>query len=166
MRPKPYARGRCHIANYVGETEFPTILVPDIHGSHSIPMSRPATCGVGAMKDASLGFAFAPMPTHRAGFAGMVFFLQHHLHSQSHGFIGELVSDGTKGPLMQFLIGGRATIQFVPNIAHIADGQELHALLIQRGNQSGRLLVFDILDLVFDLVELPLLRGKQLFATS
>src|SRR5258708_17910505 len=43
MRHMPYAPGGCHVRNNVGDTKFPTILVPDVHGSNSIPMVWPST---------------------------------------------------------------------------------------------------------------------------
>ena len=36
MRHEPYARGGCHCRNNVRDTKFLTILVPDVHRSHSI----------------------------------------------------------------------------------------------------------------------------------
>src|SRR5205807_8791597 len=38
MRGEPYARGGCHLRNNVGDTKFPTILVPDVSCSNSIPV--------------------------------------------------------------------------------------------------------------------------------
>ena len=84
-------------------------------------MSRPATFAVGAMEHAPLGFAFASMPTDRTCLARVAFLLQYHLYSYPFSFIGELVPDGTKGPLMEFLIVCGANIQGVPNFAHITD---------------------------------------------
>jgi len=42
-------------------------------------------------------------------------------------------------------------------IAHVANDQRLHACLVQRGDESARLLVLDRFDLMFDLLELFLL---------
>ena len=157
MRPKPSARGGCHRPNDVADTTFATLLVSDVHGSYSITMSPPATCAVGAMEHAPLGFAFASMPTDRTRLARVAFLLQYHLYSSPFSFRGERLPDGTKGPLREFLSVCAANIQGVPNIAHSTDCQELHALLTQRGHHSGRLLMFDLLDGMFQRVHLPLL---------
>ena len=81
MRPEPYARGGCHGPDYVGETEFPTILVPDVHGSDSIAMSHPAAFRIATVEHPPLWVAFAPMSTHRTRFAGVVFLLQYYPHA-------------------------------------------------------------------------------------
>src|SRR5260370_34064418 len=78
MRQMPYAHGGCHVRNNVGDTKFPTILVPDVHGSNSIPMVGPST--LRAPKHSSLDLA-AHMPTAGTGAARVVFILQGELHA-------------------------------------------------------------------------------------
>jgi hypothetical protein len=36
MRREPHARGRCHNADYVGDAEFPTILVADVDRADAV----------------------------------------------------------------------------------------------------------------------------------
>jgi hypothetical protein len=59
-----------------------------------------------------------------------------------------------------------SNIVVLPDSAHIAYHNRLHAIRVKRGDQSGCALVLDILDLVFDLLQLPLLGGNQLFTTA
>jgi hypothetical protein len=165
MRPKPYARGGCHRPDYVADPKFTTILVADVHGSHSIPVPCPTAFRIGTMKHPPLWLAVAPMPAHRARFAGVAFLLEHHLHAAALRLIRELVADRAKGPLMEFLVRFRANIQILPDLSHIPDHHPLHALLRQRGNQPGGLLVLDLLDLMGQSLQLPSLRGDQLFAS-
>src|SRR6266704_7084666 len=68
MRHMPYARGGCHVRNNVGDTKFPTILVPDVHSSHAIPMPDEAALLVGTPEHPSLGCGLALVPTLRARF--------------------------------------------------------------------------------------------------
>jgi hypothetical protein len=63
---------------------------------------------------------------------------------------------------MEFLIGLGAFIQAVPDRAHIANDQLLDALLVQRVDQIAGLLVFDLMDLMFELAQ-PLLLGADQF---
>ena len=55
MRREPYACGGCHRPNYVGDTEFSTILVPDVAGSHAISMPDETALLVGTAEDPPLG---------------------------------------------------------------------------------------------------------------
>ena len=57
---------------------------------------------------------------------------------------------------MDFLIVGVSNIGVLPNIAHVANSHNSHAILVERGDQSRGLLVFDIGYLVFDLLQLSL----------
>ena len=96
--------------------------------------------------------------------------LQFHNHPHSFSFIGELVAHTASRPLMDLLIGLSANINMLPKISNVADDHGLHALLhallIERGNKSRCLLMFDILDLILDFSELLLLRFDQLFAAT
>src|SRR2546421_10125285 len=67
---------------------------------------------------------------------------------------------------MDLLIGLSANINMLPKISNVADDHGLHAILIERGNKSRCLLMFDILDLILDFSELLLLRFDQLFAAT
>jgi hypothetical protein len=64
-------------------------------------------------------------------------------------------------PLMNFLVGGMSNIVVHANVSHIPDGQRSHACLMQRGDESGRLFVLHIPDLVLELPQLFLLRANQ-----
>jgi hypothetical protein len=95
-----------------------------------------------------------------------VLILQVHYHSQPLSLIGEHTPHSAMGPLIKLLIVLAANIHPLADLANVADDHGLHALLIQRGNKSGGLLVFDILDLVLELLELSLLRPDQLFVST
>ena len=92
--------------------------------------------------------------------------LQLHSHSQPFSFIGELVAHTASRPLMDLLIPFRAHINVLPEISNVANDHGLHTLLIQCGNKSTGLLVFDIFDLVLDFLELRLLRLDELLAST
>jgi hypothetical protein len=62
---------------------------------------------------------------------------------------------------VDFLVVGMPNIVVLPDIAHVTNDQRSHACLMQRGDKARRLFVFDIPDLVFDLLELSLLRGDE-----
>jgi len=51
-------------------------------------------------------------------------------------------------------------------IAHVANDQRLHACLVQRGDESARLLVLDRFDLMFDLLELFLLGTNEFLSAT
>ena len=65
---------------------------------------------------------------------------------------------------MQFLIVGVTNIVALPDSAHVANHERSHACLLQRGYQCARLLVLDLADLVFDLLELFLLGADDALA--
>ena len=88
--------------------------------------------------------------------------MEHDAHPQTLRLIGELVANAAKRPLMEFLIGLGAFIQTVPDRAHIANDQLLDALLVQRVDQIAGLLVFDLMDLMFELAQ-PFLLGADQF---
>src|SRR5260370_2953564 len=151
MRPEPQTRGRCHNANY---WELTQILLSDVDTANAVPVIHPST--LRAPKHPP--FHLAPhIATVRAGSAGVVLILQRYSHPQPLSFIGELEADRACGPLVDFLVVGMPNIVILPDIAHIANDHGLHALLIERGDKPRGLLVFDILDLVFNLLQLPLL---------
>src|SRR6266702_1079130 len=50
---------------------------------------------------------------------------------------------------MDFLVVGVSNISVLPNIAHIANSHNSHAILVERGDQSRGLLVFDLQELSF-----------------
>ncbi len=132
MRPEPYARGRCHVANYWTQVQ---ILSSDVTGSHAIPMPGELALLVGTVEHAPLRFALAPMSTHGTCLAGITFLLQGDYHSVSLSLVGKHVPHGAMGPLMEFLVIRGADIQVLSNIAHVANDHGLHALFIQRGNE-------------------------------
>lgn len=164
MRPKPYACGGCHSRNNVRETEFPTILVSDVLCSHTVSMPGIATRATGEVP--TCWSILLAMTTGRTRPRRVAFFLYQNLHAQTLCLIGEQVANLSMRPLMQFLVIRRANIQVLPDITHIANDHRLHTLLIQCGSQNRRLLVFDILDLVGDLLELLLFRENESFATT
>ena len=93
MRRKPYACGGCHLRNYVGDTEFPTILVSDIAGSHSVPMPGEAASLVRAVEHAALWSALASMPTFGAGLSCTPFLLQGDAQTSALCLVGKQVPD-------------------------------------------------------------------------
>ena len=74
MRIDPQTRGRCHNADYVGDTELPTILVPDVGRPHAVSMPDESTAFVRATEDAA-GDLAPPMPAHETCPAGERLFL-------------------------------------------------------------------------------------------
>ena len=74
MRIDPQARGRCHNADYVGDTELPTILVPDVGRAHPVTVPDESTALVRATEDAA-GDLAPPMPAHETRPAGIRLFL-------------------------------------------------------------------------------------------
>ena len=91
---------------------------------------------------------------------------EHHLHAQPLGFVRELVPYTAKGPLMDTLVIGGAGIIVLPNSAHIANNYRLYSLCMQSRNQSGRLLMLDILDLVLQFLELFLFGTNKLLTAA
>jgi hypothetical protein len=160
MRVKPQTRGRCHSANYWDLTQ---ILLSDVDAANSIAVIGPVA--IGTMKHAPLDLA-AYIQTVRAGPARVLFVLQGDLHPQTLCLVGELEADRAVGPLVEFLVVGVANIIVLPDITHIPDHDRLHAVLMKPGDQSGSALVLDILDLLFNLLQLPLLGGDHLLATA
>jgi len=86
-----------------------------------------------------------------------VLILESDSHPQPFCFVGELEAHGTVRPLVNLLVIGMSNIVVLSQITHIADNHGLHALFIQRGDQSRGLLVLDVFDLAFDLLQLPFL---------
>lgn len=162
MWPKPHARGRCHPANYWAAAQ---ILLPDIDGSYAISMPTEAASFVRTPEDPPLWLALPDMPTYRTGARGVVLILQSNRHATPFRFIGEQVPHMPMRPLVNLLVVGGADIVVLPDSAHIANDQRLHAFSVQRGNELCGLFVLDILDLVFELAELPLLGLDQAFAS-
>lgn len=142
MRSEPYARGRCHRANY---WELTQILVSDVDAANSIAVVCPAT--LGTPKHTPLDLA-PHMPTAGTGPAGIVLVLQSYSHAQPLSFVGEFKADRAMRPLMNFLVVGVSNIVVLPDISDIANDHRLHALLMQRGDKPRGLLMFDILDLM------------------
>ena len=62
---------------------------------------------------------------------------------------------------MNFLVIGMSNIVILPDISHIANDHGLHACLMQRGDEPRGLLVLNILDLVLQYLQLPLLRPDE-----
>src|SRR2546422_2467346 len=66
MRGEPQTRGRCHIANYVGDTKFPTILLSNVVSPNSISMPGEAALLIRAVKHSSCDLALAAVSTFGA----------------------------------------------------------------------------------------------------
>ena len=156
MRKEPLARGRCHNANYWGAMGYPQILLPDVDRSHSVAVICPTAPLVRAVEHAPHDLA-AHMQALRAGTARVRFLLQDDFHAQMPCFVGEFEAHRACRPLVDFLIVLMTNIGGLPKIAHIANDQRSHACLVQRGDQCACLLVLDLSNLVFDLLELLLL---------
>jgi hypothetical protein len=121
----PHADGGCHVPNYWATAQ---ILLPDVDGSHAVPMPGEPTALVGAVKNASYHLALAHLPAHRASPTGSVFILESNHHTTTFGFVGDFVAHTAKGPLMDFLIYFGANIIPLPDIPDIAYHHGLHAL--------------------------------------
>src|SRR6266496_2516592 len=67
---------------------------------------------------------------------------------------------------MDLLIVGRACIVVLPDSAHITNHNRLHALLMQRGDQVGCLLLLNSFDLVFEFPQLFVFRTNEPFPSS
>ena len=67
---------------------------------------------------------------------------------------------------MQLLVRRRANIQVLPNIAHIANDQGLHSIMLESGNEPCGGFVLNILDLVCQFSQLLLFRGDQFLAPT
>src|SRR5215510_8172255 len=101
------------------------------------------------------------MPTAGTGTAGVVLILQIDEHPMSLRFVGELEPDRAMRPLVDFLVVSVSNIVVLPDISHIANDHGSHALLIKRGDQPCGLLVFDISNLVLNLLQLPFLGPNE-----
>ncbi len=163
MRIVPHTHGGGHNPNYSRACEFLPILCANVEGSHEISMTTPSTPLVRTVELASRGGAFPLLPTGGAGLARVTLFLQHNEHPEPLRLVRQLVAHTAKTPLMKLLIILGANIQLLPDIPHIADCHSLDPLLIQGRDQSCRLLVLDILDLVLKSLELFLFGANQLF---
>ncbi len=93
MRHEPYARGGCHLRNYVGDPKFPTILVSDIAGPHAVPMPDEAALLIRAVEHAPLWSALASMTTPGAGLRCVPFLLQGDAQASALCLISEQVPD-------------------------------------------------------------------------
>jgi len=143
--------------DYVGDTKFPTILVPDVDCSYTIAMPGELAPLVRATEDAPCDLA-ASVSAHRTGTAGIRFLLQDDLYPTPLGLIGEQEAHTPVRPLVNLLVIGGTNISRLPDIAHIANGQCSHACLVQCGDKFACLLVLDLSNLVFDLLQLFLFR--------
>lgn len=86
----PHADGGSHTnPNYEGESEFPSILLPDVHRSYAVAVVLPFAQRVRAVEVATLNLALAPMPTHGTGSTGVCFFLQDSGHAAPFRLVGE-----------------------------------------------------------------------------
>ncbi len=148
LRPKPQARGRCHDANY---WELTQILSSDVDAPHSIAVIRPATLRA---TEHPPGHLAPHVLTVRAGSTGVGLFLQEDLHPKPFCLIGEFEAHAPMRPLVNLLVVRRANIVALPKIAHIANHERLDACFMQRRYQVRRLLVLDLVNLLFDLLEL------------
>ncbi len=128
-------------------------------------MPTEATAFVRTAEDPPLWLALPDMPTHRTGARGVGLILQGNRHATPLRFIGEQVPHVPMRPLVDLLVVRGADIVVLSDNAHIANDQRLHAFSVQRGNEPRGLFVLDLLDLVFELAELPLLGLDQAFAS-
>jgi hypothetical protein len=156
MRKEPQARGRCHYANYWRALGYPQILLPDVDRSHAVAVICPTAPLVRAAEHAPRDLA-ANMQAPRTGTARVRFLLQDDVHAQVPCFVGELEAHRACRPLVDFLVVRVTNICCVPKITHIANDQRSHACCMQRGDETRGLLVLDLSNLVFDLLELLLL---------
>jgi hypothetical protein len=108
------------------------ILLPDVDTANTISMVRPAT--LRATKRSAFDLA-SYIVTVWAGTARIVLVLQGHVHAQTFSLVGKLVTNGAVRPLMDFLIVSVPNIIALPDIAHIAYHNRLHAI---SGNGSYR----------------------------
>ena len=163
MSVMSHSRGRCHSANYRAEAQ---ILSSDVDCSNSISVILPLALFLCAGEDTPTWRRLALVLTDWTGLGGVAFVLQFYHHAKSLGLVGDFVSNAPSRPLMDLLIGFSANINMLPEISNVAYDHGLHALLIQRGNKSRCLLVFDILDLVLDFPQLLLFGFDQLLSST
>ena len=104
------------------------------------------------------------MQALRTGTARVRFLLQDDFHAQVLCFVGEFEAHRTCRPLVNFLVVRVTNIGGLPKIAHIANDQRSHACLVQRGDQFACLLVLNLSNLVFDLLQLFLFRADDALA--
>ncbi len=164
MRKEPQACGRCHNANYWGAIEYPQILLSDVDRSHAVAVICPTAQLVRAAEHASRDLA-PHMQALRTGTARVRFLLQDDFHAQVQCFVGEFKAHRACRPLVDFLVVRVTNIGGLPKIAHIANDQRSHACCMQRGDEARGLLVLDLSNLVFDLLELLLLGTDDALAT-
>ena len=163
MRPKPYPRGRCHVANYWTQVQ---ILSSNVTSSDSIAMPRETALFVGTVEHAPLRLALASMSTDRTRLARVAFLLQGYYHSVPLSLVGKQVPHGAMGPLMEFLIILGADIQVLPNIADIPNHKRLDTFSMQCRDQSACLFMFHIGDLMLEFLELFLLGTNEFLAAT
>src|SRR5260370_15852303 len=128
-------------------------------------MVLPSTLFLCTGEDSPTGSAFALVLAYWTGLRGRVFILQLHNHPHTLRLIREHVTHFSCRPLVNFLFLFGANIIGLPNSTNIANDHGLHALLIQHGNKSFCLLMFDILDLVLQFPQLSLLGGYQFLSS-
>jgi hypothetical protein len=121
MRREPQARGRCHDANYVRDTKFPTILVPDVCGTDAIAVPDEAAALVGATEHAPPWRTLAPVPALGARPGGVRLFLQDDLHPEVLCLVGELLPHPACRPLVNLLVIRVTNIRILSKIAHVAN---------------------------------------------
>ena len=159
----PHANGGCHVPDYWAAAQ---ILLPDVDGSHAVPMPGETTALVGTVKHAPCYLALAEVPAHRASACGSMLVLQSNDHAPSLGFVGKFVAHTAKGPLVDFLVVGGADIIALPDIPDIANHHRLHAFLIQLRNKARGAFVLDISDLMPEFPQLLVFRSDEPFALA
>jgi len=141
----------------VAASEFATILCSDVKGSNRVPVALPSALLVDAVEDSPRWAALPAMPTDWTRSGTVVLFLECDAHPCLLCFVGEFVPDAAKTPLMHLLIVCGANVEIVPDVSHIANHQPLDPLFSQGVDQVACELVFDIIDLAFDLLQVFLL---------
>ncbi len=159
----PHAYGGCHVPDYWAAAQ---ILLPDVDGSHAVPMPGETTALVGTVKHAPCYLALAEVPAYRASACASMLILQSNAHAPSFGFVGKFVAHTAKGPLVDFLVVGGADIIPLPDIPDIANHHRLHAFLIQLRNKARGAFVLDISDLMPEFPQLFVFRSDEPFALA
>jgi hypothetical protein len=93
-------------------------------------------------------FGLVSLSTNRTLLRAVPLILQYHSHPQPLSFVGDEMPDLTMQHLVDLLIRLFVVVGRHPDIPKVANHNCLHASLVERGDQSGRLLVQNVLDLV------------------
>ena len=159
MWPKPIGAGGSHDPNYwAGRAQ---ILLTNIPGADAIAMIPKATATPILTAPRLMALA-----TGWTGLRRVRFLLQGGFHAERFGLVGEQESRLPVEHLVNLLVGFRAVVEPLPDIAHIPDDEGLDPRVIQGRNKPRRGFMRDITELIGELRELSALGADELLAAS